>query len=126
MNDWAEIIYDRLKRHAEEKAIEWKPEEVKKFIEGCLDDGGIPMFKDRYAGRRFEIDDKPAVLAICYGGRGFFRDSQWFRDVPERDIDIIERETGEWKEFLGRGLSEETWKRLEHVKKKYYPHLEKE
>lgn len=104
--NWADIIYDRLRKHAEEKAIDWKPDEVEEFIEGCLDDGGIPMFKNRYAGRRFEVDGKPAVLAICYGGRGRYKDSQWFKNVPEKDIDIIEKETGEWKEFLERRTHE--------------------
>lgn len=102
MSDWAEIIYERLRRHAEEKAVEWRDDEVKSFIRMCLADGGIPMFKDKYAGKRFEVDGKPAVLAICYGGRGNAPNHQWFRDVPERDIEIIERETGEWREFLTR------------------------
>jgi len=116
MSDWAEIIYERLRRHAEEKAVEWRDDEVKSFIRMCLADGGIPMFKDKYAGKRFEVDGKPAVLAICYGGRGNAPNHQWFRDVPERDIEIIERETGEWREFLTREDEREENKLSERIK----------
>ena len=98
MNGWSELIYERLSRHAKSNAVEWR--NVKDFIEGCLEDGGIPMFKDRYAGKRFEIDNKPAVLAICYAGRGRFPNHQWFKDVPEKDIDLIESKTGEWRDIL--------------------------
>ena len=98
MNNWSELIYERMSKHAKENAREW--DEVKEFIEGCLADGGIPMFKDRYAGKRFEIDGKPAVLAVCYAGRGFYPNHEWFKDVPEEDIGLIESKTGEWRDLL--------------------------
>ena len=117
MNRWSELIYERMNKHAKENARDWN--EVKDFIEGCLADGGIPMFKDRYAGKRFEIDGKPAVLAICYAGRGFYPDHQWFKDVPEEDIELIESKTGEWRDFLARDIeAEEKLSRLKEIWRK--------
>ena len=96
MNNWSKLIYERLYKHAKENAVDWS--NVKDFIEGCIADGGVPMFKDRYAGKRFD----GRVLAICYAGRGFYPSHQWFKNVPEEDIELIESKTGEWKDLLAR------------------------
>jgi len=95
-----EKIRHTLLQKAKKFAVKWDDNNVKIFIKGCLEDGGVPMFKDRFAGERFIVDGKPAVLGICYGGKGRWKDSQWFKEVPEEDIDVIESMTGEWKEFL--------------------------
>jgi len=95
-----EKIRHTLLQNAKKFGVKWSDDTVKVFIKGCLSDGGVPMFKNRYAGENFIVDGKPAVLGICYGGKGRWKDSQWFLDVPEEDIDVIEGMTGEWKEFL--------------------------
>ena len=98
----AYILHERFIDKAKKFAVKWNAENVRNFITGCLDDGGVPMFKDRYAGKPFLVNGKRAVLGICYGGKGRFKDSQWFIDVPKKDIDLIEKETGEWREFIER------------------------
>lgn len=81
--------------------VKWSPETVREFILGCRKDEGIPMFKSLYAKHPILFNGKPAVLAVCWGGRGKFRDSFFFTDVPEDDLKLIEGMTGDWR-FLIR------------------------
>ncbi|HDO19246.1 MAG TPA: hypothetical protein ENG74_00810 [Thermoplasmatales archaeon] len=109
--DWADMIYNRLVREAGRKAVDWN-RYVGDFIYQCRRDGGVPMFKTKYAGKRFEIGSKPAVLGICYGGRGMAKDSQWFKNIPEHELELVERETGEWRELAIRHLP---WEKAEEL-----------
>jgi hypothetical protein len=83
--------------------VEYKPEEVVKFIKECIDAKGLPVFRTRYAGKRFEVDGKPAVVASCFGGiKEKEPQSRVFYNVPERDIILMERYTGDWAYFISR------------------------
>jgi len=81
----------------------YTPVTVLRFIKRCLDAGGVPMFRTRYAGEPFEVDGKRAVVAICYGARGKagvigrFPYSRIFFDVPEDIYILMETTHGEWK-----------------------------
>lgn len=108
---WTDMIYNRLVREAGRKAVDWN-RYVGDFIYQCRRDGGVPMFKTKYAGKRFEIGNKPAVLGICYGGRGMAKDSQWFKNIPEHELELVERETGEWRELAIRHLP---WEKAEEL-----------
>jgi hypothetical protein len=83
--------------------VEYKPEEVVKFIKECIDAKGLPVFRTRYAGKRFEVDGKPAVIASCFGGiKEKEPQTRVFYNVPEKDIMLMERFTGDWVYFLGK------------------------
>jgi hypothetical protein len=69
----------------------WSPEEVKSFVVACRTQGGVPMFRTRYAGERFRGD---GVMAICYAGPLM---TTVFEDVPPEEIEKMEKMVGEWK-----------------------------
>lgn len=66
---------------------------VGSFIKRCLEDGGTPVFKTRYAGERY---DNNLVLGQCYGGRGAVT-GVYFSNVPTDIIDKMEAGSGDWK-----------------------------
>jgi len=98
--------------------VEYKPEEVVKFIKECIDAKGLPVFRTRYAGKRFEVDGKPAVVASCFGGiKEKEPQSRVFYNVPEKDIILMERFTGDWTYFLGKYAEDLLKQYLEEIAK---------
>jgi len=85
----------------------WNKRDVINFIMTCRRDEGIPMFKTRFAGRRFP---RNGVMAICWGGKGMAPDSMMFINVPEDELRFLEENVGDWRRLL----------------KKYNPRLLKE
>ncbi len=81
---------------------EWNRENVKNFIVACRKDEGIPMFKTRYAGGRIKVGDKNSVIGICWGGYNRFPNSVVFVNVPDEDIEFLERGTGDWLRLMER------------------------
>ena len=71
----------------------WR-EQVGRWIKGCIMGGGLPMFRTRYAGARWGDD---MVMAVCYGDEEPPISGGFFTDVPEEDIERMERETGDWR-----------------------------
>jgi hypothetical protein len=98
--------------------VEYKPEEVVKFIKECIDAKGLPVFRTRYAGKRFEVDGKPAVVASCFGGiKEKEPQSRVFYNVPEKDIILMERYTGDWVYFISKYADELLKQYLEEIAK---------
>jgi len=73
----------------------WDPKAVVEWIKMCREEGGIPIFKTKYAKVPFDN----SVMAVCWGGKNE-TPTIVFTDVPKDDLAIIETETGEWKYFL--------------------------
>jgi len=90
---------ERLERitvgHGIVPIMDWTKKNVTKFIVGCLEDEGYPMFKTRFAGREL-----PYVLGICWGGRGEFPDSVKFLNVPEKYREFLEEGYKDWMRLL--------------------------
>ena len=80
---------------------EWNPERVKNFILACRRQGGIPMFVTHFAGMPFKFDSSRAVLSKCWGGSGP-EISRYFYKVPEKDVELIEESTGDWRKLLSK------------------------
>ena len=76
--------------------VRWERERVKQWVESCRKQSGIPIFKTRFAGERFEFQGKPAVMGTCFGGTGPEISVQ-FIGVPEKVVEFIEAATGTWK-----------------------------
>lgn len=79
--------------------IEWKPENVVKFIVACREDEGIPVFQTRFAGIPFEEDDRRLVLAKCNFGHDKVG-TVVFDNVPEDIFEKIDREKRDWHWLL--------------------------
>ncbi len=85
----------------------WNRENVVKAILECRRDEGIPVFKTKYAGKRFEIGGKPAVLMVCWGGHDNVG-AYFFKDVPPREVEELEENVGDWRNLLEKyGTPEE-------------------
>lgn len=87
---FADLIAARLERKGLIESIDWE-RNVSAYLERCERQGGIPMYRTRYAGKRFEDREHPGaylVLFICYGRKW----SQWFCGVPLNDIERLEAE----------------------------------
>lgn len=75
---------------------------VANWIVACRVDGGLPLFKTRFAGERYP---EGHVLAVCWAGRGLI-EGQWFKNVSSKDVGLMESKYGEWKDILReRGTS---------------------
>lgn len=77
------------------KAVDFEGN-IRDFIKLCLDYGGVPVFRTRYAGKRFDN----LVLGICY--RGKVKAHMWFKNVPSDVLEEMERTTGDWRWLLQR------------------------
>ncbi|MHA1667581.1 MAG: hypothetical protein ACTSUR_02890 [Candidatus Heimdallarchaeaceae archaeon] len=75
--------------------VEWTPENVMKLITGCRLQEGIPQFRTGYAGEDFSYDNKPAVLFVCWGGRGPEM-SALLTNVPREKFEEMKRRSGDW------------------------------
>ena len=87
--------------------VKWTRDNLVRFILGCRRDKGLPIFKTKFAGFQFEVDNKPAVMAVCWAGQDMWG-SQMFVDVPKEDIKLIEEGTGDWRRLIEKyGTPEE-------------------
>ena len=82
--------------------LKWTPNNIKKFILACRRDEGIPMFRSKYAGISLTVNNKPAVIAVCWAGRGETENSELFTEVTKDDTELIERNTGDWRLLLNK------------------------
>jgi len=71
----------------------WK-ERIGEWLKACIMGGGLPMFRTRYAGARW---GENMVMAVCYGEEEPPISGGFFIDVPEEDIERMEKETGDWR-----------------------------
>jgi len=93
---YRKIILEAFGKRAAIAAVDWK-ENVADYIVACRTDGGIPMFRTRYGEQPLKTpDDKRVVLAVCWAGKGTM-EGQFFVNVPEGDIETLERTVGNWK-----------------------------
>lgn len=84
----------------------WNPKTVTEWILACRRDEGIPMFKTKFAGLQFSIKNKPAVLAVCWGGHDT-APSVMFTHVPHNDLKLIEEGIGDWRRLIEKYGTEE-------------------
>ena len=98
-------IMTRKKVDAFSPTEKWNPRTVVDWILACRADEGIPMFKTGYAGLKFAVANKPAVLGICWGGRNT-APSVLFTHVPHDDLELIEEGIGDWRKLIDKYGSE--------------------
>ncbi|MBW2672721.1 MAG: hypothetical protein JRD89_04785 [Deltaproteobacteria bacterium] len=79
----------------------WEKDAVVDFILSCREQGGIPIFKTRFANVSLGVDGKPAVLAVCWGGMGPEL-SRVFTDVPSEIREEMEKRASDWLWLLER------------------------
>lgn len=105
MVNFAEALRRRMVESGKEKAVDWA-DNVADWIEDCIAAEGIPMFRTRFAKRRFD----GLVLGVCWGVRGAVP-SMWFKNVSPEDLQRLEAETGDWNWVLAK-YGTEAQKRL--------------
>ncbi|MBA7503755.1 hypothetical protein ES706_02376 [subsurface metagenome] len=99
--EFSAFMREVMGRAATRQAVDYG-KNVTDWIVACRVDGGLPLFKTRFAGERYP---EGHVLAVCWAGRGLI-EGQWFNDVPREDIEMMESKHGEWKDILReRGTS---------------------
>ena len=90
------IILETLGKKAAKVALDWKTN-IADYIVACRQDGGLPFFRLSYAGQPLvTTDGRRTVLGICWAGKGSI-EGKWFVNVPEEDIERMERELGDWR-----------------------------
>lgn len=97
--EFEEAIEKGMEKRASLVGVDFK-KNVSNWIKGCRKDGGIPMFMGEYGGEPLATEKgKRAVLGKCWGGKDGVH-SRWFVNVPKKDLKLIKRKTGEWKELF--------------------------
>ncbi|MBA7696540.1 hypothetical protein ES703_105190 [subsurface metagenome] len=71
-------------------------ENVADWITSCLEAGGLPMFRTRYAGLRWDGD---RVLVVCYA-KADEVPGGFLEDVPRGDLELMERGVGDFRPLL--------------------------
>ena len=90
------IILESVGRKAAKTALDWK-KNIADYIVACRQDGGLPFFRLTYAGQPLVTSDgRRVVLGLCWGGKGAV-EGQYFVNVPEEDLERMERELGDWR-----------------------------
>jgi len=92
--EFGKFIGQVFRRAGERRAIDFRTH-VADWIVECRKDGGLPLFRTRYGGERF--DD--LVLGVCWAGRGRV-EGEWFRNIPKEDLELMETKMGEWKDLV--------------------------
>lgn len=92
----------------------WK-DDMPRWIKQCIMGGGLPMFRTRYAGARW---DDNMVMAICYGDEEPPLSGGFFKDVPEEDVKKMEEAAGDWRWIVEKYGDEEL---KIYVHEKYKP-----
>ena len=91
--------------HLPEK--EWNKRDVIRYILGCRETEGLPIFKTKFAGLQLKADKGNAVLFICWGGRETEEPSVVFTNVPREDINFLEEGYSDWKRLLDKWATPE-------------------
>jgi len=107
------IILESFGKKAAKTALDWKSN-IADYIVACREDGGIPIVKTRYGGEPIRTDDgRKAALVVCWGGKGMI-EGKFFINVPDEDIERMEREIGDWRVLIERyGSSDQIRKAYE-------------
>jgi|YelNatPaOPRAMG01_1025707.scaffolds.fasta_scaffold134419_2 hypothetical protein len=92
---FSERLRELLSSRARYKAKDFSTFVVN-WINSCLEQHCTPMFRTRYAGRRW---GPGLVLGVCWGCKGVVS-SMWFENVPEADIRRMESTSGDWRWIL--------------------------
>jgi hypothetical protein len=71
---------------------------VREFARRCVEAGGIPIFKTRFGGKRFENN---AVVAACWGKANVVKGGK-ITNVPLDVIEKMEKTRGDYKWILGQ------------------------
>jgi hypothetical protein len=71
---------------------------VKEFARRCVEAGGIPIFKTRFGGKRYENN---AVVASCWGKASVVKGGK-ITNVPLDVIEKMEKTRGDYKWILGQ------------------------
>lgn len=79
------------------------------FIRSCIDVGGVPMFRTKYAGERWKND---RVMIVCYGNADEVPGG-FLENVPGEDVAFMESKTGEWRDILRKYGSAEDQRLVE-------------
>ncbi len=75
--------------------------EAVKFVKACLELGGIPHLRHKYAGIPFRVDNKRGVMLVCYGRAEYLPNETVY--APETDpewkdfVETVESYTGDYK-----------------------------
>lgn len=80
--DIAGLIKKALDSVIPRKAIDFRTN-VATVINQCMQSGGVPMFRTRYAKEPFPMN---SVLMVCYMGR---LKGVWLKDAPPEDIEKL-------------------------------------
>lgn len=80
--DIAGLIKKALDSVIPRKAIDFRTN-VATVINQCLQSGGVPMFRTRYAKEPFPMN---SVLMVCYMGR---LKGIWLKNAPTEDIEML-------------------------------------
>lgn len=90
------FIYEKLEEKGDAEAIEWNVEDVKEYITRCrVDDWGNPSIQTGFAKQEFS---GKKVMVKCVGGFDKVKDHEWFKNVPDKLIEMIEGK-GTWKNW---------------------------
>ena len=68
-------------------------EALRRFVEGCLKAGGIPIIRTKYGGKRFPENK---VVVACWG-KGREVPGGTIENVPPDIIEQAEKQVGDWK-----------------------------
>lgn len=79
-------------------ALKFSPEKIVGWILSCLEAGGIPTTRTRFAGKSLTVNGKPAIQEICMDA-SFKVPTVAFYDVPLEDRIMAEKEKGDYFYF---------------------------
>jgi len=78
----------------------WNRVTVTDFIVSCREQGGVPMFRTRFAGLPYETPEgKEAAVAVCWGGVGP-EISTAFTELPRDVVETLSRRRTQWDWLL--------------------------
>ncbi len=93
----AQFLKTAFDRAIAEKAVDFE-QNVAQAINDCLDVGGIPQFRSRYAGQPFPQN---TVLMICYGSRGRMK-GVWLKNTPDQVLQELAAKRDGYRLMLAR------------------------
>jgi hypothetical protein len=101
-SEWGRFVGEFLLRAGREKGVDWD-KNIDDFILSCRRDMGIPTFIPKYNG--VEFGKEGIVGGRCFLGKGAI-EGMWFKNVPSKYVDIIEKRKGDWRFILEERVKE--------------------
>jgi len=93
---WTAAIYELMIERVPKRDFE---KHVAGWINRCRAEGGVPRFQAFYAGRPLKYEDRPALLATCYGAAERVP-RVLLTNVPEDDWSVAVLFVNDWEYFL--------------------------